>query len=118
MSLENIKHDNKILIAEACSHHAQDDDIGTVKIPQKLRKYLGFDIQIDHVSGRDYPLNLADYSLIIQCGSCMLTPREKMNRIQKAVDAGVPITNYGMVLSYTQGVLKRVLSPFKELRNR
>lgn len=118
MSLENIQPDNKILIAEACSHHAQDDDIGTVKIPQKLRKYLGFDVQIDHVSGRDYPLNLADYSLIIQCGSCMLTPREKMNRIQKAVDAGVPITNYGMVLSYTQGVLKRVLSPFKELRNR
>ena len=116
-ALSKIKHGNKILIAEACSHHAQDDDIGTVKIPKSIRKFLGFDVPIDKVSGRDYPANLADYSLIVHCGACMLTRREKLNRIAIARENGVPITNYGMILSLTNGVLRRVLSPFKELEN-
>ncbi|MGA2297678.1 MAG: [FeFe] hydrogenase H-cluster maturation GTPase HydF [FCB group bacterium] len=103
---------DKILIAEACSHHPLEDDIGRVKIPRWLRQYLGLDLQIDVCSGRDFPENLSEYTLIIHCGGCMLTRNEKMMRIQQAKKAGVPITNYGLTISLIQGVLERVLSPF------
>ena len=103
---------DKVLIAEACSHHAIEDDIGRVKIPRWLRQYIGGDIQIDVASGRDYPENLKEYKLIIHCGGCMLTRREMLTRIEQAKQAGVPITNYGLAISVVQGVIKRVLSPF------
>lgn len=111
-AIEKIQPGDKILIAEACSHHALEDDIGRVKIPRWLRQYLGMDIQIDHSAGRDYPDNLKDYKVIIHCGGCMITRTEKLVRIEKAKQAGVPITNYGITISLVQGVLKRVLSPF------
>ena len=113
--IDNIEEGDKILIAEACSHHSLEDDIGKVKIPRWLRQYLGFDVQIDFCNGRDYPQNLSEYKLIIHCGACMITRTEKLNRIDAAKQVKVPITNYGMTISMIQGVFKRVLSPFPEI---
>ena len=110
--IDKLKAGDKILIAEACSHHPNEDDIGRVKIPRWLNKYIGSDIMIDYAVGRDYPSNLKDYKLIIHCGGCMLTRNEKLVRIHKAKEAGIPITNYGITISFVQGVLERVLSPF------
>jgi [FeFe] hydrogenase H-cluster maturation GTPase HydF len=112
--IDSIHQGDKILIAEACSHHALEDDIGRVKIPRWLRQYLGDDVEIDFCQGRDYPDNLSDYKLVIHCGGCMLTRQEKLVRIQKSVSAGVPITNYGLAISQIQGVLERTLSPFPD----
>jgi len=112
--LDKITENDKILIAEACSHHPNEDDIGRVKIPRWLKKHLGFDAKIDIYSGRDYPDNLSDYKLIIHCGGCMITRNEKLSRMRRAGEANVPITNYGIIISYMQGVLERVLSPFPD----
>jgi predicted GTPase len=111
-TIDTLKKGDKILIAESCSHHALEDDIGRVKIPKWLREYLGFEIAIDTYAGRDYPENLKEYKLVIHCGSCMLTRRETLARFQKAAEAGVPVTNYGVCISYLKGVLARVLEPF------
>jgi [FeFe] hydrogenase H-cluster maturation GTPase HydF len=110
--IDMLKNGDKILIAESCSHHAAEDDIGRVKIPRWLRQYTGIDLQVDIASGRDYPDNLSEYKLVIHCGACMLTRKEKLVRIQKAREAGVAVTNYGIAISLLQGVLKRVLTPF------
>jgi len=110
--IDSLKDGDKVLIAEACSHHALADDIGRVKIPRWLRQYTGVDLIVDVYSGRDYPPNLKEYSLVIHCGSCMLTRKETLARIALAKEAGVPITNYGLCISLIQGVLKRALSPF------
>ncbi|MCD6420543.1 MAG: [FeFe] hydrogenase H-cluster maturation GTPase HydF [Synergistetes bacterium] len=110
--IEELKPGDKVLIAEACSHHPLEDDIGRVKIPRWLRQYVGMDVRIDVYAGRDYPDNLQDYKLVIHCGGCMLNRKEMLNRIQMALDAGVSITNYGVCISFLQGVIKRTLSPF------
>jgi [FeFe] hydrogenase H-cluster maturation GTPase HydF len=110
--IESLNPKDKVLIAEACSHHAIEDDIGRVKIPRWLRQYIGGDITIDVSSGRDYPENLSEYKLAIHCGGCMLTRREMLFRIEKARETGVAITNYGVAVSVVQGVIKRTLSPF------
>jgi [FeFe] hydrogenase H-cluster maturation GTPase HydF len=111
-AIEHLKGGDKVLIAESCSHHAAEDDIGRVKIPRWLRQYCGCELQIDVYAGRDFPENLNEYSLVVQCGGCMHNRREILSRIEKCEAAGVPITNYGLCISQTQGVLKRVLSPF------
>jgi [FeFe] hydrogenase H-cluster maturation GTPase HydF len=108
---------DKILIAEACSHHAIEDDIGRVKIPRWLRQYAGADIQVDVSAGRDYPDTLREYRLVIHCGGCMLTRREMLARIEQARMAGVPLTNYGVAISALQGVIERTLSPFPAARD-
>lgn len=110
--IDRLKDGDKVLIAESCSHHAAEDDIGRVKIPRWLRQYTGCDLQIDVYAGRDFPANLREYSLVVQCGGCMHNRREILSRIEKCEAAGVPVTNYGLCISQTQGVLKRVLSPF------
>lgn len=111
-TIDHLKDGDAILIAEACSHHAAQDDIGRVKIPRWLRQYTGVDLKVDIFSGRDYPENLDAYALIMHCGACMLTRREMLLRIEQAKAAGVPVTNYGVGISKVQGVLERVLSPF------
>ena len=111
-SIDDLQPGDKILSAAACSHHALQDDIGRVKIPRWLRQYVGAEIQTDVYSGRDYPANLSDYKLIIHCGGCMLTRREMLNRLQKAREANIPVTNYGVAISFLQGVIKRTLEPF------
>ena len=110
--IETLRPGDRVLIAESCSHHALQDDIGRVKIPRWLRQYVGGDLAVDVSAGRDYPENLETYRLVIHCGGCMLNRREMLNRIQTAREAGVPVTNYGLAISYTQGVIHRVLSPF------
>ena len=110
--IEALKPGDKVLVAESCSHHAAEDDIGRVKIPRWLRQYVGGDLQVDHFAGRDYPSNLGEYKLIVHCGSCMLTRGEMLLRIHQAREKGVPITNYGVGISFVQGVLKHALAPF------
>ena len=111
-AIQALKPGDRVLIVEGCTHHAVEDDIGRVKIPRWLKKHLGFDIAITVCSGRDWPEDLPAFKLIILCGACMLTKREVLARIEKAAAAGVPITNYGLCISYLQGVLDRVLEPF------
>ena len=110
--ITTLRPGDRILIAESCSHHPLQDDIGRAKIPRWLKEYVGGDLAIDVSAGRDYPKDLDQYRLVIHCGGCMLNRREMLSRIQKAKEADVPITNYGMVISLTQGVIRRVLSPF------
>ncbi|MBF0594667.1 MAG: [FeFe] hydrogenase H-cluster maturation GTPase HydF [Candidatus Omnitrophica bacterium] len=107
-----LKAGDRVLIAESCTHHAAEDDIGRVKIPRWLRQYVGCELTVDHYAGRDYPKDLEKYQLIVHCGSCMLTRGEMMLRIQQAKERGVPVTNYGVAISFVQGVLKRALGPF------
>ena len=111
-AIETLRPGDRVLIAEACSHHPLQDDIGRIKIPRWLRQYVGGDLAVEVSAGRDYPADLAGYRLIIHCGGCMLTRREMLSRLHKAQAAGVPVTNYGLAISFTQGVIRRVLAPF------
>jgi len=111
-TIGHLQPGDRLLIAEACSHHALEDDIGRVKIPQWLRQYVGGDLQIDTSAGRDYPDDLKKYKLICHCGACMMNRREMLNRLRKANEAGVPVTNYGLAISFLQGVIQRSLAPF------
>ena len=114
-TINNLKDGDKILIAEGCTHHAVEDDIGRVKIPRLIRQYTGKDLQFDVYSGHDYPEDLQKYALVLHCGGCMLNRRENLSRIELAAHLGIPITNYGMAISLTQGVLDRVLVPFQKM---
>ena len=117
-AIGKLKDGDRILIAEACTHHAADDDIGRVKIPRWLGECTGAHLEVDVSSGRDFPEDLARYKLIVQCGGCMLNRREMLSRLQAAAGQGVPVTNYGMCISYAKGVFERVMSPFRvELEN-
>jgi [FeFe] hydrogenase H-cluster maturation GTPase HydF len=111
-AINRLRSGDRVLIAEACTHHALQDDIGRVKIPRWLRQFTGLDLRIDITGGHDFPPDLAEYGLIVHCGSCMLTRKETLSRIGRARQAQVPITNYGVCISVLQGVAPRVLSPF------
>ena len=112
-ALEKLAKNDKILIAEGCTHHRQKDDIGTVKIPKWLKEYTGVDLTFDWVSGGQYPANLAEYKLIIHCGACMLNRREVLYRNSIAKEQNVPIVNYGILIAYLKGILPRVIKPFQ-----
>lgn len=112
--IEELKNGDKVLIAEACSHHAQEDDIGKIKIPRWLRLHTKKDLTIDVVNGHDYPDNLSKYKLIVHCGGCMLTRKAMQVRIKQAKLVGVPIVNYGVAISYMHGAVPRALMPFSE----
>ncbi len=112
--IEELKNGDKVLIAEACSHHAQEDDIGKIKIPRWLRLHTKKDLTIDVVNGHDYPDNLSKYKLIVHCGGCMLTRKAMQVRIKQAKLVGVPIVNYGLAISYMHGAVPRALMPFSE----
>lgn len=114
--IDKLQDGDKILIAESCTHHAVEDDIGRVKIPNWLKKKTGKNLQIDHVSGCDFATNLAKYKLVIQCGGCAINRKEILSRIYKCEQAGVAITNYGVCISKLKGVLPRVLEPFNDIR--
>lgn len=112
MAIDNLKPGDRILIAEACSHHPIGEDIGTVKIPRWLTQYVGGKLQIDNLRGHDFPENISEYKIIIHCGACMWNRRELLNRIMKARQAGVHITNYGLAIAYSLGIFERALQPF------
>lgn len=114
--ISKLKKGDKVLIAEACTHHAQDDDIAHVKIPRWLKQKVGEGLEIDYTSGCDFPENLSEYSLVIQCGGCVINRREILSRINRCEQAGVPITNYGICISELKGVLERVIEPFSEIK--
>lgn len=115
-ALKNIQDGDKILIAEGCTHHRQCDDIGTVKIPSMIRKFTGKEPEFFFTSGTEFPDNLTDYQLVVHCGGCMLNEREMKYRISCCQDQRVPITNYGILMAQTTGILKRSLAPFPEIQ--
>ena len=113
--LERLKEGDVVLISEGCTHHRQCEDIGTVKIPRWIRVYTGKEIQIETTSGTEFPDDLSKYKLIIHCGGCMLNEREMKYRYSCAADQGIPITNYGILIAYVNGILKRSVELFPEL---
>ena len=101
-----------MLVAEACSHHPIEDDIGRVKIPRWLQEYVGGELVFETVQGHDFPEDLSPYKLVVHCGACMWNRREMLSRLLRCKEAGVPITNYGVVIAYLLGILERALQPF------
>jgi [FeFe] hydrogenase H-cluster maturation GTPase HydF len=112
--IDGLKNGDKVLIAEVCLHHTQDDDIGTVKIPKWLRSYTKKELQIDIVHGNDLPDNLSEYKLVVHCGGCLLTHRALQTRINEAKLMDVPVVTYGVVTSYMHGAIPRALVPFAD----
>lgn len=111
-TIDSLGKGSNVLIAESCTHHPIGDDIGRKKIPGWLRARVGDGVNINVVSGRDYPENLAEYDLVIHCGACMFNRREMLSRILKCQEQNVPITNYGVAIAYLHGILDRVMKPF------
>jgi [FeFe] hydrogenase H-cluster maturation GTPase HydF len=107
-ALETLTSTSHILIAEACTHTPQHEDIGRVKLPRLLRKHFGEELQIDIVSGNDYPDDLTPYHMVIHCGACMFNRKHVLSRIERARQQGVAITNYGVILAALTGILPRV----------
>ncbi|AQS59507.1 [FeFe] hydrogenase H-cluster maturation GTPase HydF [Desulforamulus ferrireducens] len=115
-AIERLKPGDKVLIAEACTHHRMEDDIGTVKIPRWLRQIVGGELDFHWSSGHRFPADLSDFKLVVHCGACMINRREMLSRIMQVQQAGVPIVNYGVCIAYVQGILRRALSPFPMLQ--
>jgi [FeFe] hydrogenase H-cluster maturation GTPase HydF len=112
LAIDDLKAGARILIAEACSHHPIAEDIGRVKIPRWLRQYVGGRLDIQHLQGHDFPDDLSGWDLVIHCGACSFNRREMLGRILRCRQAGVPITNYGLVIAYSLGIFERALQPF------
>jgi [FeFe] hydrogenase H-cluster maturation GTPase HydF len=115
--ISELKDGDRVLLLESCTHHVSCDDIGRTKIPRWITNFTGRKIEYDVVAGLDVlPRPVTDYSLIIQCGGCMITRRQLHNRLQAAIRAGVPVTNYGMAIAYVQGIYTRAVAPFAKDR--
>lgn len=115
-AIDRLNDGDKILISEGCTHHRQCDDIGTVKLPRWIRNYTGKDLEFEYSSGREFPEDVTKYSLIVHCGGCMLNEREMRYRQKCALDQEIPITNYGIAIAYMQGILKRCVEMFPDVR--
>lgn len=115
--LDKLQNGDKILISEGCTHHRQCGDIGTVKLPKWISDYTGKQLEFEFTSGRDFPEDLSPYALVIHCGGCMLTEREMQYRARHASDSGIPMSNYGIIIAHTHGILRRSLEPFKDILN-
>lgn len=112
-ALDSLKEDDTILISEGCTHHRQCEDIGTVKLPNLIRKHTGCkDLTFSFTSGTEFPADLSGFSMIVHCGGCTLNEREMKYRLSCAEDAGIPITNYGTAIAHMNGILPRCLQPF------
>ena len=114
-ALNRLKDGDKILISEGCSHHRQCGDIGTVKLPTWIREYTGKELVFEFTSGTEFPDDLTPYGLIVHCGGCMLNEREMKYRLSCAQDQQVPMTNYGILIAYVHGILKRSVQVFPEI---
>ena len=111
--ISELKDGDRVLLLESCTHHVACDDIGRTKIPRWITNFTGKKIEYTVVAGLDtLPRPITDYALLIQCGGCMITRRQLHNRLQPAIKAGIPITNYGMAIAYVQGIYKRAIAPF------
>jgi [FeFe] hydrogenase H-cluster maturation GTPase HydF len=112
-TIDDLKDGDNILIMESCSHHIVTDDIGREKIPNWLNQYTGKKLNYEVLAGLDQPKNnIKEYALVVQCGGCMLTRKQVLNRIKSAIDNNVPVTNYGMLIAFVHGIFERALKPF------
>ena len=118
LAIERLKSGDKVLIAEACTHHPIGEDIGRVKIPRWLTQYTGVKLDFVPMQGRDFPQDLASYKLVIHCGACMWNRRQMLSRVLQCQQAGVPITNYGLTIAYSLGIFERALQPFPSAMER
>ncbi len=111
--ISKLKDGDKILILESCSHHVSCDDIGRVKIPRWLNNFTGKKLIFEVVAGLNpIPSNIRDFAMVIQCGGCMITRKQLINRLKPAVEAGIPVSNYGMTIAYAHGIFERAIAPF------
>lgn len=111
-AIENLKSGGRVLVAEACSHHPIAEDIGRVKLPRWITQYTGAKLEFVTVQGHDFPDDISKFNLVVHCGACMLNRREMLSRIMRCKEAGVPVTNYGLAISYCLGIFERALGPF------
>ena len=116
-AIENLRDGDTVLISEGCTHHRQCNDIGTVKLPNLLKKYTDKALNFEFSSGTEFPEDLSRYSLVIHCGGCMVTEREMLYRMKTATDSGIPMTNYGTSIAYMNSILKRSVEIFPHLYN-
>ncbi len=112
MAIDRLRPGDRVLIAEACSHHPIGEDIGRVKIPRWLTQYVGGKLEFTVTQGHDFPPDLAEYKLVVHCGACVQNRREMLTRILRCRQAGVPVTNYGLTIAYSLGIFERALGPF------
>jgi len=115
-AIETLRGGDRVLVAEGCTHHPTEEDIGRVKLPKWLNAKVGEPLHFDTVQGRDFPQDLSPYKLVVHCGNCMGNRREMLSRVQRCDDAGVPITNYGLAIAYSLGIFDRALRPFPEVQ--
>ncbi len=113
--LDKLQDGDKILISEGCTHHRQCKDIGTVKMPGWIKEYCGKNVEFEFTSGTEFPENTQDFALVVHCGGCMLNEKEMKSRLERSVQNGTPITNYGIAIAQMHGILKRSLEPFPEI---
>jgi [FeFe] hydrogenase H-cluster maturation GTPase HydF len=111
-AIDSLRPGDRVLVAEACTHHPIGEDIGRIKIPRWLSASAGGRLEFDHVQGRDFPRDVTPYRLVVHCGNCTGNRREMLSRIHRCSEAGVPITNYGLAIARTLGILERALEPF------
>lgn len=117
-AIGKLKDGDRVLILESCTHHVSCDDIGRVKIPRWLINFTGKQLNFDVVSGLDkLPGSIHDYALVIQCGGCVITRKQIISRLKPAIDAGIPVTNYGMAIAFSHGIFERAVAPFMKLLN-
>ncbi|MDR2618129.1 MAG: [FeFe] hydrogenase H-cluster maturation GTPase HydF [Treponema sp.] len=114
-ALDRLEDKSRVLICEGCTHHRQCDDIGTVKLPRWIRNYTGKEPEFAFTSGGSFPEDLSPYALIVHCGACMLNQREMQYRLRCAADQGVPMSNYGIIIAHTQGILRRSVAMFPHI---
>ncbi len=114
-AVDTLKTGDKVLIAEGCTHHRQCEDIGTVKLPNWIRAYTGEEPEFSFTSGGEFPEDVSGYKMVVHCGACMLNEREMRYRLRTCQSAGVPVTNYGTLIAYLNGILKRTLAPFPDI---
>ncbi len=115
-AIGDLKDGDRVLILESCTHQVNCDDIGRYKIPGWIRDYTGKKLEFDIVAGLDhYPRDVKEYALVVQCGGCMITRKQLSNRLKEAKDAGIPVSNYGMTIAYTNGIYERAIAPFNRV---
>lgn len=112
VAVDEVKTGDKILVAEGCTHHRQCEDIGTVKLPNWIRRHTGAEPEFVFTSGREFPDDVSEYKMVVHCGGCMLNEREIRYRLRSCADRGIPVTNYGILIAYMNGILRRTVEPF------
>ncbi len=115
LAIDNLKPGDDVLICESCSHHPIEEDIGRVKIPRWLQDHIGGELNFTTVQGHDFPEDISGYDIVIHCGACMFNRKEMLNRIMRCRKAGVPISNYGLIIARSNGIFERALEPFTEI---